>query len=155
MNFNLFTWLFTDPYTAGTNAGQSGPETFHFYIPWIIFCSLIILVAFYYSVEGRKRFFKSRPVLKYVLDRYLSWLSVIGVIGFPLIFSRAYLAGYFFAWRFWRYFWLAALLFWVVKLTLYLVRKYPQEKASYLAYQNNQKYIPKGNKRKARAASSR
>ena len=155
MNFNLFNWLFTDPQSAGSNAGLSGPEMFHFYLPWIVFCALGIVVTFYYSVEGRKRFFKSRPVLKYVLDSYLGWLSVICVIGLPLIFSRAYLDGYFFAWRVWRYLWLLALVFWAVKLTLYLSRKYPREKASYQAYQNNQKYIPKGSRRKTKAASSR
>ena len=56
MHFNLIHWLFDDPLTAGTNAGLSGPETFHFLYPWLIFCSVGVLIAFYYSVEGRKRF---------------------------------------------------------------------------------------------------
>jgi hypothetical protein len=50
MHFNLINWLFDDPVTAGSNAGLSRPETFHFYIPWLIFCSVGLLVAFYYSV---------------------------------------------------------------------------------------------------------
>ena len=110
MNFNLIHWLFDDPYTAGTNAGLGGPETFHFLYPWLIFCSVGVLIAFYYSVEGRKRFVKNKPIIKYMLDRYLGWLTVICLIGYPLIFAREYLAAYFFAWRVWRYLWLAALL---------------------------------------------
>ncbi len=152
MHFNPIEWLFTDPYTAASNAGQTNPESFHFYIPWIIFCSLAILIPFYYSVEGRKRFLKDNPILKRVLDNYLGWFAVIGVVGFPLIFSRAYLGGYFFAWRFWRYLWLIALVFWAVKLVLYLVRKYPKEKASFLAYKNQQQYMPKSGKRRQKAA---
>ena len=75
MQFNLINWLFVDPVTAGTNAGLSGPETFHFLVPWIIFCCAGVLITFYYSIEGRKRFFKSRPIEKYMLDRYLGWLA--------------------------------------------------------------------------------
>ena len=155
MQFNLIHWLFDDPYTAGSNAGLNGPETFHYYIPWIVFCSLGVLIAFYYSVEGRKRFFKSNPVVKYMLDRYLGWLAIICIIGYPLIFSRAYLAQYFFAWRVWRYLWLAALVAWAITWIVYLVRKYPKERDNYRAYQNRQQYIPKSNKRKTKTASSR
>ena len=153
MHFNLIHWLFDDPVTAGSSAGLSGPEPFHFYIPWIIFCSLGVLLAFYYSVEGRKRFFKSKPIVKYMLDRYLGWLAIICIIGYPLIFSRAYLAPYFFAWRAWRYLWLVSLLVWAIIWAIYLIRKYPKERANYLAYQKQQQYIPKGNRRKT--ASSR
>ena len=149
MHFNLIQWLFTDPVTAG----GSTPETFHFLFPWLIFCSLGVLIAFYYSVEGRKRFVKSKVLIKYMLDRYLGWLTIICVIAFPIIFSRAYLDGYFFAWRVWRYLWLAGLLAWAITWIVYLVRKYPKERANYIAYQNRQQYMPKGNKRKA--ASSR
>ncbi len=61
MNFNLIQWLFTDPCSAtncvvstATSPGTP-PETFHFYIPWTIFCIIGVLIPFYYSVEGRKR----------------------------------------------------------------------------------------------------
>jgi formate-dependent nitrite reductase membrane component NrfD len=155
MHFNLVNWLFTDPCTA-TNcvAASSGvaavpPEKFHYYIPWLIFCSLGVLIAFYYSVEGRKRFVKNKPVIKYMLDRYLGWFAIICILGYPLIFSRAYLYEYFFAWRVWRYLWLLALVIWAIIWVIYLVRKYPQERASYLARQRQQQYIPKGNRRKA------
>ena len=153
MNFSLTNWLFNDPWTAGANAGLGGPESFHFYIPWLVFCSVGLLICFYYAVEGRKRFFKSRAVLKYMLDRYLGWFAVICIIGYPLVFSRAYLDQYFFSWRAWRYLWLLSLVVWAVLWLVYLIRKYPQEQANFVAYRNRQQYIQKGNKRKAKAAS--
>ncbi len=153
MHFNLIQWLFTDPFTAATNGGLSVPEEpFHFYVPWLIFCSLGVLIAFYYSVEGRRRFFKNMPIIKYMLDRYIGWFSVICVLGYPLIFARAYLDAYFFAWRFWRYLWLAALVVWAITWIVYLIRKYPKERAEFLAYQNRQQYIPKS---KRKVTSSR
>ncbi len=154
MHFDLIHWLFDDPTTAGANAGLTGQEQFHFTIPWLIFCGVGLVIAFYYSVEGRKRFVKNRPIIKYMLDRYVGWFAIICLIGLPLIFSRVYLYDYFFAWRVWRYLWLAGLLAWAVMWVLYLVRKYPKERANYLAYQNRQQYVPK-NKRKAKATSSR
>lgn len=152
MQFNLFNWLFQDPVTAGQNLNPAGTEPFHFLWPWLAFCCAGLLIYFYYSVEGRKRFVKSRPLLKYMFDRYLGWLAVIAFIGLPLIFSRVYLSGYFFAWRFWRYLWLVGLLTWAVIWVVYLVRKYPKERASFVAYQNRQQYI-KPAKRKAKVGS--
>jgi hypothetical protein len=150
MQFNLINWLFQDPYTAGTSAGLSGSETFHFLWPWLIFCTVGVLIFFYYSVEGRKRFVKNKPIIKYMLDRFLGWFAVICFIGYPLIFCRVFLDQYFFAWRVWRYLWLVSLLAWAVVWFVYLVRKYPKERANYVAYQNRSKYMPKkSNKRKA------
>ncbi len=150
---NLITWLFTDPYTAGSNGGLNGPEKFHYYIPWIAFCAVGLLVCFYYAIEGRKRFVKNKPVVKYMMDRYLGWFAVICFIGFPLIFSRAYLDQFFFAWRAWRYLWLLSLLVWAVLWVVYLIRTYPKEQASYRARQNQMQYIPKkSNKRKTASA---
>ncbi len=88
-----------------------------------------------------------------MLDRYLGWLTIICIIGYPLIFARVYLYEYFFAWRVWRCLWLAALLAWAITWIVYLVTKYPKERANYIAYQNRRQYIPKSSKRKA--ASSR
>ena len=155
MHFDLYHWLFDDPITAGSNAGMSGAEPFHFMWAWLIFCCAGLLLTFYYSVEGRKRFFKTKPLLKRMLDRYLGWFAVICFIGLPLIFSRVYLDGYFFAWRFWRYLWLLSIVYWVVMWAVYLVRKYPQERASLEAYQNRQQYMPRKSKRKVKAASTR
>lgn len=154
MQTNLFRWLFEDAVTAGSNGGLSGSEPFHFLWPWLIFCIVGLLLTFYYSVEGRKRFVKSKPLAKRMLDNYLGWFAVICVVGLPLIFARVYLEGYFFAWRFWRYLWLLSLVVWAGVWIFYLVKKYPEERAGFKAYQVRQKYIPKGSsKRKAKAAS--
>jgi hypothetical protein len=153
MHFSLYHWLFDDPYTAGTSAGLNGPETFHFLWPWLIFCCAGLLITFYYSVEGRKRFFKNKPLLKYMFDRYLGWFAIICLIGLPLIFARVYLDAYFFAWRFWRYLWLLSLVIWAVLWFVYLVHKYPKERANLIAWKKREQYIPKSNKRKAKAAS--
>ena len=164
MHFNLLQWLFTDPCTATNCVAASGttpgvpPETFHFYVPWLILCGLGVLIPFYYSVEGRKRFVKDKPVVKSMLDRFLGWFAIICIIGFPLIFARAYLYQYFFAWRFWRFLWLAALLAWLILLIIYLVRKFPKEQANYVAYRKRGQYIPKSSKSKntrRKAATSR
>ena len=150
-NFSLYHWLFDTPYDAGTNAGLTGSETFHYLWPWLIFCCAGLLITFYYSVEGRKRFVKNKAILKYMLDRYLGWFAVICFIGLPLIFSRVFLDQYFFAWRFWRVLWVAGLLAWAITWVVYLIRKYPAERDNFVAYQNRQQYIPKGNRRKTKA----
>lgn len=149
MQTNLFRWLFEDPVTAGSNGGLPGTEPFHFLWPWLIFCIAGLLITFYYSVEGRKRFVKSKPLAKRMLDNYLGWFAVICFIGLPLIFARVYLDGYFFAWRFWRYLWLLSLLVWAGVWVFHLVKRYPQERAGYDAYKARQQYMPRGNKRKA------
>ncbi len=152
MHFNLINWLFQDPCTATScSDGGPAPELFHFYPYWIIFCILGIVIAFYYSVEGRKRFTKNRPWIKYMLDRYLGWLAIICVIGLPLIASRAVLYQYFFAWRVWRYLWLLSLVIWASLWALYRFRKYPQERQYYLQAKKRDQYIPK----KRKAVSSR
>lgn len=161
MPFNLIAWLFTDPETAGTTNPKTGAfqvEMFHFYVIWIIFCSLGILISFYFAVEGRKRFVKNSPVIRDMFSRYLGWLAVICVIGFPLMFARAVLFQYFFAWRFWRYLWLVSLLVWAILWVVYLIRKFPKDREEYLLRKNNKKYMPspaKNNRRKAKAASAR
>ena len=164
MNFNLIQWLFTDPCSAtncvASAAGSPGvpAEVFHYYAPWIIFCILGVLIPFYYSVEGRKRFVKDKSVIKNMLDRFLGWLAIICILGFPLIFARAYLYEYFFAWRFWRLLWVGGLLAWAITWIVYLIRKFPKEQANYEAYKNRERYIPKGSKSKngkRKAASSR
>jgi hypothetical protein len=154
MHFNLINWLFQDPCTAtGCYSGGPAEETFHFYALWITFCAVGLLVSFYYSVEGRKRFTKNRPWLKYMLDRYLGWLAIICIIGGPLIFSRAYLDYYFFAWRAWRYLWLLGLLIWAILFIVHRIRVYPREREYYQAQRKRDQYIPKANRRSRPAAS--
>jgi small-conductance mechanosensitive channel len=158
MPFNIFNWLFQDAITAG-GPNPDGSEVFHYFWPYLIFCGVGLLIWFYYWVEGRKRFVKSKPILKYMLDRYLNWLAIICFIGIPIDLARFVLPGYFFAWRFWRYLWLVALLVWAVLWIVYLVRKYPSEKANYIAYREREQYIRKPkrkeskSKRKVRTAS--
>lgn len=155
MHFDLYHWLFDDPITAGSSAGLSGPETFHYLWPMLVFCLAGLLITFYYSVEGRKRFVKNKTLIKYMLDRYLGWFAILCFIGLPIIFGRVFLDGYFFAWRFWRYLWLAGLVAWAITWIVYLARKYPAERANYVAYQTREQYIKRNNsnKRKAKAAS--
>jgi hypothetical protein len=153
MHFNLVSWLFQSPCDAtGCYDGGPAPETFHFYALWIIFCSVGLLIAFYYSVEGRKRFTRSRPWIKYMLDRYLGWLAIICIIGFPLIGARAALYQYFFAWRAWRYAWLVGLLVWAILFLVHRLRTYPQERNYYLTQRKRDQYIPKSNRKKAAAS---
>jgi hypothetical protein len=146
----MFNRLFVDPLTAG---GGTTPEAFRFLWPYLIFCLAGLLICFYYSVEGRKRFVKDKPILKYMLDRYLGWFAVICFIGLPIIGAREALSGYFFAWPIWRYLWAIGLLVWAILWAFYVVRKYPKEQANFIAYQNRQQYIPKGSKRKTKVAS--
>ncbi|HLG77740.1 MAG TPA: hypothetical protein VKX46_15085 [Ktedonobacteraceae bacterium] len=152
MHFDLIQWLFTDPVTAGSNGNLPGSEPFHYTWPWLIFCCAGLLITFYYSVEGRKRFVKSRPLIKYMLDRYLTWFAVICFVGLPLLASRLFIDNAFFAWRIWRYLWFVSLIVWAILWVVYLVRKYPEERANFIAYQNRQQYI-RTRKRKATAAS--
>jgi len=153
VQFNLFNWLFTDPVTAGSSTSSAAEELFHYFWPWMIFCCLGLLICFYYWVEGRKRFVKSKPLLKYMFDRYLNWLGIICFIGVPIDLARVALDPYFSAWRVWRYLWLVAMVVWAVLWLLYLIRKFPTERASYVAYQRRSQYIPKPSKRKAKVAS--
>lgn len=155
MHFDLYHWLFDDAITAGNNGNLPGAEQFHFFWPYLIFCGFGLLIWFYYWVEGRKRFVKNKPIVKYMMDRYLNWLAIICFIGIPIALARVTLEGFFFSWRFWRYGWALALLIWAVLWIVYLVRKFPAESANYRAYQARQQYIPKPKraKGKVRAAS--
>jgi hypothetical protein len=153
VQFNLFSWLFTDPITAGSSL-PSGEEQFHYFWSWMIFCCVGLLVCFYYWVEARKRFVKDKPWLKYMLDRYLNWLAIICFVGIPIDLARVALDPYFFAWRIWRYLWLLAMAVWVVLWAIHLLRRYPAERAYYIAQRKRSQYMPKpSSKHKAKAAA--
>ena len=147
MPFNIFNWLFQDAITAG-GSNSDGSEVFHYFWQYLIFCGVGLLIWFYYWVEGRKRFVKNKnnPVLKDMLDLFLNWLAIICFIGVPIDLARVVLDGSFFAWRFWRYLWLVALLVWAVWWIVYLVRVYPQEKAGY-QYRANRRIFMKRKKK--------
>jgi hypothetical protein len=143
MHFDLYHWLFDDAYTAGQNAGLPGSENFKFFWPFLIFCLAGLLISFYYSVEGRKRFVKNKPVLKAMFDRYLGWFAVICFVGIPIVLARVALDQFFFSWRLWRYLWAIALVIWAILWIVYLVRKYPEERAGYLYRQSQRRYMRK------------
>lgn len=156
MHFSLLNWLFQDPCTATNGCYSGGPaaETFHYYPLWIAFCAVGLLISFYYSVEGRKRFTKDRPWVKYMLDRYLGWLAILCIIAIPIIASRAVLYEYFFAWRIWRYLWLLSMVIWAALFAVHRFRKYPEERDYYQHLKKRDQYIPKANKRKTRAKAN-
>jgi hypothetical protein len=151
--FNLYHWLFDDARTAGYNAGLSNAEDFRFFWAWIIFSCVGLLIAFYYGVEGRKRFFKTKPLAKYMLDKYLTWLAVLCFVALIFVFGRVQLDASFFSWRFWRVLWAAGFIWWASAWLLYLVRVYPKERANLIAWDKRQQYVPKSSKRKAKAGA--
>lgn len=149
----FFSWMLDNGWNADTGAA----ETFHFWWPWIGFCVLTILVYLYYQVEGRKRFVKGRtlPIHKYNLDKFLNQISLLAFVGLFIIAGRALFVNTFFAYRFWRYSWLAwgaAIgIYWVV----YFVRHYADERDAWLAHRRNARYIPRPRaKRKAATRTS-
>jgi hypothetical protein len=142
MQFNLFHWLFDDAVTAGSNGNLPGAEPFHYFWPYLIACGVGLLIWFYYWVEGRKRFVKHTHYPKEMLDRYLNWLAIICFIGIPIALARVVLPGYFFAWRFWRYLWLVALLVWAVWWIVYLVRVFPEQWRREVGANSNKVYNP-------------
>jgi hypothetical protein len=150
----IIQWLFTDPVTAG---GAKGTETFHFYVPWIIFCGLGLLVPFYYWAEARKRFFKKNLLNKGLLDKYLNKWVIIALVGWPLIGARWLLDSTPLAWRFWRYLWLIWVVEVCVRLVYYLIAKYPDVRQDYLRNARLLEYFPKprntkGKPREAKAS---
>jgi hypothetical protein len=117
-----------DLFDAGIGP-DGNPVDFRYFLPFLIFCGVGLLIWFYYWVEGRKRFLDRSYYVKHnLVDPYLNWLAVICFVGIPIALSRVVLPGFFFAWRFWRYLWLVALLVWAVLLVVYLVRKLPKYK---------------------------
>lgn len=136
----IIQWLFTDPTTAG---GSNGVETFHFYLPWIIFCVLGIIVPFYYWTEGRKRFFKKNVLNKRLMDKYMNKWVVITLVGIPLLLSRLLLDSTPLSWRVWRYAWGLWVIEVTVRLVFYLIVKYPEERQDYLRNARLLEYFPK------------
>ncbi|MEO7001034.1 MAG: hypothetical protein ABI068_04435 [Ktedonobacterales bacterium] len=151
----IMTWLFTDPVTAGSGTASGNAEAFHYYLPWIIFCSLALLIPLYYALEGRKRFFGHHTLNKYLMDRFMGQVWPIGLVGFILIGARYALDSSLFAWRFWRYGWLV----WVAVIALYwlyyLAFRYAGDLAAYRAQRTLEKYHPQPNKRRTARAGAR
>jgi hypothetical protein len=130
----IYNWLFTTP---GTGA------VFHFYVPWLIVCSLGIIAPFYYSVEGRRRFLRDRPIERNLLDHVMSWAIILALCGFLLMGLLYVVPNEFFAWRAWRYLWGLVCLGVAARYIFYLVRRYPKERAQYRREQVMRQYYPK------------
>ncbi|HUY77789.1 MAG TPA: hypothetical protein VMV29_13535 [Ktedonobacterales bacterium] len=139
---NLITWLFTDPVTAGLNTPSGKPEVFHFYWEWILVSALMLLIPFYYWMEGRKRFFGHHALNKYLLDKFTNQLWPIGLVGFALIGAR-YAEMAVFSWRVWRYGWAL----WAVAIGLYwlyyLSFRYARDLNWYRNQRTKERYMPK------------
>jgi len=142
----IYQWLFTDPASTG--------EVFHFYIPWLVVCGLGIVVPFYYSVEGRKRFLRDHPIERYQLDKLMGWAVVLAICGLILMLLRYVVPGEFFAWRVWRYLWGLVCLGVAGRYIYYLVRRYPKERAEHRRQQVMKQYYPRP-RAKSRAAAKR
>ncbi len=151
---NLISWLFTDPVTAGANTPSGKPETFHFYVPWIIFLSVTTLAYIYYQAEGRKRFFGSHALNKYQMDRFMKGLLPIWLVGWALLGAR-YAEMFLLSDRAWRYAWAI----WVVIFGLYwlyhLAFRYAGDLNWYRHQRLKERYMPKPRGKKAARAGSR
>jgi hypothetical protein len=156
---DLISKLFTDPCTAGGgpasgNTSCPNPEQFHFWWQWLAFCIGIIVIWFYYWVEGRRRLFGNHALNKGIVDRLLYNFGVIAVVGLFIIFFRWAADSSLFAWRFWRYAWLVWLAVITVRWAIYFMFKYKNELDTYQWQQTHQKYLPQPkSKRTARAGS--
>jgi len=152
----IISFLFTDPVSAGANTTSGNPEVFHFYLPWIIFCALGLIIPFYYAVEGRKRFFGSHTVNKWVADKMMNHLWPLALVGFALIGARYALNGSLFSWRIWRYGWLAWGVVLIAYWSYFFIARYDKMLKSYRAYRVKAQYHPQPNsKRRTVRANSR
>jgi hypothetical protein len=152
----IIQWLFTDPVTAGNNTPSGNPETFHFYLPWMIFCALGLIIPIYYYLEGRKRFVGHHALNKYILDRILlRQLVPVALVGWMLIGMRYAMDYNLFSWRIWRYMWLL----WVACLAIYWIYYFSFRYAGDLAWYRNkrtmEKYYPqpRAKRRQAKAGA--
>ena len=155
---NLFQWLFTDPITACSSAsaaskicasvnGANGVqyvEVFHYWIVWIVVAALGLVIPAYYWIEGRKRLVKGRsiPLHKILLDKFMNQLALWAVVAPFIMFGRYAMDSSFFAWRIWRYGWLAWAagigIYWLV----YFVRHYENHRTAYETNKMLGQYVP-------------
>lgn len=169
---NLIQWLFTDPVTACTNATASNNvcvstkladgttgyvEVFHFWWAWIAVTVIILGLCAYYGLEGRKRLVKGRtiPLHKYMLDKFVNQVALWAIVAPFLMFGRYALDSSLFAWRFWRYAWLAWAagigIYWLV----YFVRHYQSDRDNHYYRQMMEQYKPGARTKRKSAAGAR
>ena len=149
----IMSFLFTDPVSAGYNTPSNHPETFHFYLPWIIVCSLLLLIPIYYGLEGRKRFFGHHTLHKYLADRFVGQLWPLGLVGFFLIIFRYTLDSVFLSFRVWRYAWALWAVAIVVYWAYYFAVRYSDQRRAFLRQRTLEKYHPQPRRRAVRAGS--
>lgn len=154
---NIIQWLFTDPQTAGQNTPSGAAEQFHFWVPWIVFCVLGLLIWAYYWLEGRRRFFGSHALNKYVLDKITNQLALFSFVAFFIMFGRWALDSTFFADRFWRYAWLLWGVGYIVYWGYFFLApkragKYQAMLRDYRRRRTMEKYIPQPKAKKAKTA---
>ncbi|HLY31833.1 MAG TPA: hypothetical protein VKQ36_12460 [Ktedonobacterales bacterium] len=151
---NLITWLFTDPVTAGLNTASGKPETFHYYVPWIIFNSVALLAVIYYWAEGRKRFFGGHALNKYLADRFMKGLLPIAIVGWVLLGAR-YAEMFLLSDRAWRYGWGIWVIIFGLYWLYYLAFRYARDLNWYRDQRTKERYMPKPRSKKAARAGAR
>ncbi|MBF6592526.1 MAG: hypothetical protein IVW57_18600 [Ktedonobacterales bacterium] len=146
----IISWL-TDEMSTGTAAPGTTPERFHFYIPWLVFCLLGLLAWFYYTREGRRRFFGRHTLHKALLDRFMPHLAVLATVGLLLLGAR-YAGVSVFAWRLWRYAWALWAVAFFGYWAYYLATKYRAHLAAYNWQRTHERYLPQPNPKRQRTA---
>lgn len=148
---HIIQFLFTDPQTAGAKTAGGKPEVFHYYVQWAIVCGLGLLIPLYYWLEGRKRFFGSNALSKYILDKMMNQLALFAFIGPFIMFGRWALDSSFFSWRIWRYGWAL----WGVALVVYwlyfFIARYPDMNRAYKRQRTLERYMPQPKPRRKTA----
>jgi hypothetical protein len=143
----------TDPQTA--TGDPAHPEQFHFAWQWLALCGIILLIWFYYQVEGRKRFFGSNWLLKGIFDKIANQYSLLAFVGPFILAGRIFLDSSFFSWRIWRYGWLLWLVILTVYWAYYFAFRFKAERDGYRAYQIKQQYIPQSKGKRSARGSAR
>ncbi|HEY1391336.1 MAG TPA: hypothetical protein VGF38_22550 [Ktedonobacterales bacterium] len=146
----VIAYLFTDP----NNTASGTPETFHYYLPWMIFCGLGLLIPLYYAFEGRKRFFGHHTLHKYLMTKFMNQLWPLALVGWILIGAR-YAELSLFDWRIWRYGWLLWLGIIAVYWGLYFTRHYSHHLDHYNRERVKAQYIPPPNPKKRTVRAGR
>ncbi len=148
-------WLFTDAQTEA--GGPSGSPTPFHPMWWIVAVALLLLIPFYYSVEGRKRipWIKDHTIWKQTFDRLLPAAGWLGFVGAIIIGARVYLFYTIFSWRVWLIGWLLWGVILLIRWTVYFVRDFPRMNDAYTAKLERDKFDPAVNKNKKRTAAAR
>lgn len=166
---NLIQWLFTDPMTACNSATASNNscvsvkladgttsyvEVFHFWGVWIAITVITLGFYLYYVLEGRKRLVKGRtiPLHKYMLDKFTNQVALWAVVAPFLMFGRYATDSSLFAWRVWRYGWLAWAAGIAIYWLIYFARHYQRERDAHLYRQTMDQYKPGARSKRKTAA---